>query len=132
MLALLVALTGCSQSPTEAALRETLDAMQDAAQSRSASGVMAHIDPTFAGQAEASSATDLRRYLTGFFLTTQRVGITRPLTEIEIKGEFATVRSQFLVTGSQGFLPSEGRLIDVESAWRYSDGEWLLINASWR
>lgn len=123
-------LPGCTREPDEAALRAALDAMQAAAEARDSSGVLAHVDPDFAGIREAGDREGLRRYLVGFFLTHPQVSITRPQTEVLLKADHAEVRTRFLVTGGGRWI-GQGRWVEVESVWRFRDGRWWLLNARW-
>lgn len=123
-------LSACSRQPDEAALRAALDAMQAAAEGRDTSAVLDQVDPDFAGIREAGDREELRRYLVGFFLTHPQIRITRPLTEVRLKGEHAEVQVRFLVTGSGRWL-AEGRWVEAESVWRFRDGRWQLLNARW-
>ncbi|MCU0756382.1 MAG: nuclear transport factor 2 family protein [Xanthomonadales bacterium] len=120
----------CRRTPDEAALRATLDALQAAAERRDTSEVLAQVDPDFAGIREAGDREALRRYLMGFFLAHPQITITRPLTEVQLKGEYAEVRVRFLVTGSGRWL-AQGRWVEAQSVWRFRDGRWLLLNARW-
>lgn len=124
-------LCGCTRRPDEAALRATLDAMQAAAEARDSAGVLAHVDPDFAGTREVGDRAALRRYLIGFFLAHPRISITRPGTELLLKGDYAEVRVRFLVTGSGGRWIGEGRWVEADRVWRFRDGRWQLLNARW-
>lgn len=128
----LVGLLGaCARTPDEAALRAALDAMQAAAEARDSAGVLEHVDPDFAGPREVGDRAALRRYLIGFFLANPRIDITRPGTEVVLKGDYAEVRARFLVTGTGGRWIGEGRWVEADSVWRFRDGRWQLLNARW-
>lgn len=126
----LVLLPACRTEPDEAALRAALDAMQAAAEARDSSGVLAHVDPDFAGIRDAPDRDGLRRYLIGFFLVHPVVTITRPQTEVRLRGDHAEVRVRFLVTGGGRWI-GQGRWIEATGAWRFRDGRWQLLNARW-
>lgn len=123
-------LSACARSPDEAALRAALDAMQAAAEARDSSGVLAHVDPDFAGIRDAADHDGLRRYLIGFFLVHPVITITRPQTEVLLKGDHAEVQVRFLVTGSGRWIGT-GRWVEARSVWRFRDGRWQLLNARW-
>jgi hypothetical protein len=63
-------------------------------------------------------------------LTHPSISVTRPLTEVRIRGEHAEVRVRFLVTGSGRWI-GQGRWVEADSVWRFRDGRWLLLNARW-
>lgn len=128
--AIALLLPACGSEPDEAALRAALDAMQAAAEGRDSSGVLAHVDPDFAGIREAGDREGLRRYLMGFFLTHTSIAVTRPLTEVQVRGGHAEVRVRFLVTGSGRWI-GQGRWVEADSVWRFRNGRWLLLNARW-
>lgn len=44
----------------------------------------------------------------------------------------ASARFRVLLTGGAGWLPESGRLYQVETAWRRTGGDWLLLTANWQ
>lgn len=128
----LLLLAGCrAPDPSEAALRDTLAALQQAGEARSVSAVLEHVDPEFAGIGGAADRDELRRYLAALFLTQQRIGVTRLDSKLTLRGPHADVEIRLLVTGSGGLLPERGRVLTVVSQWRFVDGRWRVINARW-
>ena len=129
--ALLLALQGCAKSPTEALLRETIDAMQAAGESRKLDGVMENVSARFNGQNSSLSRDELKRYLLGVVMRTQDLGITRTSTTVEMKGELAIVTLGLLVTDGSGLLPSNGQHLKARTIWRFEENRWQLLEANW-
>ena len=126
-----LALIGCSKSPTETLLRETIDNMQAAGEARKLDGVIAHVSERFSGQDNSLTRDDLKRYLLGVIMRTQDLGVTRTSTKIEMKGELAIATLGLLVTDGSGLLPSNGQLLNARTIWRFEDNRWQLIEANW-
>lgn len=126
-------LSGCTRSPSEEALRATMDAMHDAGQNRAVGDFMEHVAEDFVGNRGEFDRRQLELLLRAVAMRHQTIGVTRAAVSIEITGDRAVVQMQLLVTGgSGGMLPDSGQLFDTESAWRFADGEWQLGSATWK
>jgi hypothetical protein len=126
-----LALMGCSKSPTETLLRETIDGMQAAGEARKLDGVIEHVSPRFSGQDNSLTKDDLKRYLLGVIMRTQSLGVTRTSTKIELKGELAIVTLGLLVTDGSGLLPSNGQHLNARTIWRFEENRWQMLEANW-
>lgn len=127
------ALAACSRSPSEQALRDTLDALQMAGEEREVSDFMAHVAEDFVGNSSEYDRVGLDRLLRMVALRHQSINVVKSGIEIEMHGDRALVRMRILVTGgSGGLIPESGQLFDTESAWRFVDGEWMLGSATWK
>jgi len=134
LLVLLVGMfSACSRSPTEQALRDQLDAMQEAAEQREMGEFMDGVAEDFVGNSSEFDRDGLQRLLRMIALRHQSIGVTRMALDVEMHGDRAVVRMQILVTGgSGGLIPEQGQLFDTESAWRFVDGHWQLGSAQWQ
>ncbi|MCB1612483.1 MAG: nuclear transport factor 2 family protein [Lysobacterales bacterium] len=133
LLVLLAVASACSRSPTEQALRNQLDAMQEAAEQREMGEFMDGVADDFVGNSSEFDREGLQRLLRVIALRHQSIGVTRMALDVEMHGDRAVVRMQILVTGgSGGLIPDQGQLFDTESAWRFVDGEWQLGSAQWK
>ena len=127
---LIVLLAACGRPADEQALRDTISAMQAAAEERSISGVMDHVTEDFGGSHGLDQA-GLRRLLQAQFLGNQQVGVTLGPIEVEMQGERAKVSFSVLLTGGGRYIPERGRAHEVVSGWRVEDGEWRIFFAEW-
>ncbi|KJS67914.1 MAG: hypothetical protein JM57_11830 [Comamonadaceae bacterium BICA1-1] len=131
LLALLAAtLLACARPADEAALRERISAMQQAIEARDADSLLEAVDPEFGGPG-GMDRDGLRRYATLMLLRQQRVGVALGPVEVEIHGERAAARFDALVTGANRFVPEGVEARRVETVWRRSGGEWVLVSADW-
>ncbi len=128
--ALVLLLGACGRPADEQALRDTIAAMQTAAEERSLSGVMDHVADDFGGSHGLDHA-GLRRLLQAQFLGNQKVGVTLGPIDVEMQGERAKVSFSVLLTGSSRYIPERGRAHEVVSGWRVVDGEWEIFFAEW-
>lgn len=128
---LLLAVGGCVRPDPEQALRDRITTMQDAARERSANGVLAGIDPEFAGP-HGLDRDGMARLLRLQFLQHGSVGVRLGPLDIEMFDDRARVRFTAVLTGGSGrFVPDTGRIYDVDTAWRSEGGDWRLITAQW-
>lgn len=130
---LLLLAAACSRSPSEEALRQRIDQLQSAGEGRDVEGFVAVLAADFAGNGTEFDRRGMERMLRLVAMRHREIGVTRTSTEIEIDGERAVVRAQVLLTGgSGGILPETGRLLEIESTWRFEGGEWRVVGARWR
>ena len=129
----LLALASCSHDPSEQALRETLDQLEVAGETREVGDFMKHVAGDFVGNSSEFDQRGLERLLRLIALRHQAISVVRSGLEIEMHGDRALVRMKILVTGgSGGLIPDQGQLFDTESGWRFVDGQWQLGNATWK
>lgn len=124
---------GCSQDPTEAALRQTLDDLEEAGENRDVGSFMEHVADDFLANGGEFDRRGLERLLIGLTLRLPSISVTRTATSIDIRQDRAVVQMQLLITGgSGGLLPESGQWLVTESRWRFVDGAWQLGSADWR
>lgn len=124
---------GCSRAPNEQALRETLDAMQEAGETRDVGDFMTSVAEDFVGNSAEYDRRGLEQLLRMIAMQHQSLSVVRTGLTIEMHGDRAVVRMQILISGgSGGWVPDSGQLLDTESAWRFVDGEWQVGSATWK
>ena len=129
--ALCAALTACSRPADEQALRDTIAAMQVAAEARDAGAVAEHLADNFAGE-RGLDKDQLRRLLVVQFMRNQRVGVSLGPISTRIEGARAEAEFTALLTGFQeGLLPARADGYRIVTGWRVEDGRWVLERAEW-
>ena len=121
---------GCSRTPPEEALRATIAAMENAAETRDAGGLAEHLAEDFAGPG-AMDRDGFRRTAALLWLRSRDIGVSLGPLDVEVRGEHAQVRFTAMTRGGEGFLPDRAQVYDVDTAWRLEGGEWRLISARW-
>ena len=127
---LALGLAGCSRTPPEQALRETIAAMEAAAEARDSSALVEHLAEDFAGP-DGMDRERFRRYLAVIWLRNRDVGVTLGPLEVELMGERATVSFTAAARGGAGLLPERADVYQVRTGWRLEGGDWKLISADW-
>lgn len=126
------ALAGCARPDPEQALRERVAELQAAIESKDAAAVQQFLAPDFVGndgmdrrQARATAMLLLARY--------KQVGTTFGPLDVRMQPPAnATVAFSAIATGGAGgLLPEDAQAYEVTTAWRETDGEWLLYHAAW-
>jgi len=126
------ALAGCSHPPDETRIRDAITAMQAAAESREASGVLDHIGNDFTGQKGQVDRSELARILKLEFLRKEGFDVSLGTIAIEIEGDRATATFDMTVgDASRRWLPSGRETFAVISGWRREGSEWVCYNATW-
>lgn len=130
--ALLSCAGGCSRPPDEVRLRETIEAMRQAAEARQASGLLDPIATDFTGRNGEVDRDGLARIVKVEFLRRDGIGVGLGSITIEIDGDRATARFDMTLTdGSRRWLPNGSETYAVVSGWRRDGRDWICYNATW-
>lgn len=131
VMTLCIVLAGCQRTPPEQRLRDSIAGMQAAVEQRDAGAIGDALATDFVGP-DSLDRDGARRMAQLMFLRHNQVGMTLGPLDVQLKGEYATVRFAATLTGGSGqLLPDSANVYNVETGWREVDGEWRLINASW-
>jgi ketosteroid isomerase-like protein len=125
-----IALAGCKREAPEQALRDTIAAMQAAAEARDTDALFEPIAEDFAAS-EGMDRQAFRRYVTVMSLRNARVSVSLGPIDVKLFGDRATADFTAAVSGGAGLLPENAQVYDVSTGWRLADGEWRLISAKW-
>ena len=128
---LLALAAGCQKTPPEQALRETIAQMQAAGEARDIDALFEPIAEDFSGS-EGMNREAFQRYVTLMSLRSSRVGVTLGPVEVKLFGDRASAQFTAAITGGPGFLPNQAQVYAIDTGWRLEDGEWKLINATWK
>ena len=128
-----IALGACRRDTPEQAVRKQLEAMQAAIDARDAGAVHDLLAGDFVGN-EGMDRRGMRQLAAAVFLRHRDVAAKVGPVHVELRGTSdAIARFSVLATGgSGGLLPDSGQVYQVETGWRLVDGEWKLLNASWK
>lgn len=130
---LMLGIAACRAPDAEQAVRARIGALQDAIEARDAGDVQALLAEEFVGN-DGLDRRGARQLAAGMFLRHRDVSATLGPVQVELRGrEDAIARFTVLAAGgSGGVLPERGQVYAVETGWRLQDGEWRLLNASWK
>lgn len=130
-LALAAGPSGCSRTPPEDALRQTIAGLEVAAEKRDAAALRDGLAEDFVGPG-GMDQRGLARMAQGVFLRHKGVDANLGPLDMDVRGEHATVRFTAAVTGGEGLLPDSGQVYEVDTQWRLEGGEWRLVRANWK
>jgi hypothetical protein len=132
-LAACLLLAACSRVSPEQAVMDRIGAMQEAIDARDAGALDDLIADDFVGN-DGLDKRGARQLAVATFLRYREVSAKLGPAKVELRGEHdAVARFSVLATGgSGGLLPDSGQVYEVETGWRLVDGEWKLLNASWK
>ncbi len=128
---LVLGLSGCREEPPEQALRNTIAAMETAAEAHDNDALFEPIAEDFAGS-EGMDRQAFRRYVTFTGMRSKSIGVQLGPLEVKLYDQRATVSFTAALSGGEGLLPSRVQVYDVDTGWRLDDGEWKLISAKWK
>ena len=130
---LLAGLTACSTPDSaEQRLRDTIDAMEAAAEAGDRSAFMDYVADDFGGQDTRMDREALGTMMRYQLFKHSRVTATITSMDIVMFDRRATVTMKVLLTGGpRAWMPETGEYLEVESGWRDDDGQWQLIQAQW-
>ena len=127
-----VALVACHRTPDEQLIRESIAAMERAAEAGKPRDFMAYVSSDFTGNEGAVDREGLMNILRAEVLRNERAGVTLGPVDVDLQGDRATVRVTATLTGgSGGLLPERASVYAITSGWRREGREWKCYNASW-
>lgn len=130
-LIVLVVLAGCSRTPPEQRLRETVEVLQAALEQRDAAPLQDVLADDFVGPGSLDR-DGARRMAQLMFLRHRDIGVNLGPVAVQLQPGHATARFSAALSGGSGrLLPDAAQLYDVETGWREEDGEWRLTSARW-
>ncbi|UNK49976.1 nuclear transport factor 2 family protein [Lysobacter sp. S4-A87] len=130
-LLLVMSMLGCSRTPPEQRLRETVATLQQGIEQRDASVLEGVLAADFVGpdSLDREGAGRIARLL---FLRHSQIGVNLGPVSVQLQPGHATARFTAALTGGSGeVLPDSAQLYEVETGWREEDGEWRLTSATW-
>ena len=129
---LMTAVSGCSRTPPEQAVRQQLVALQSAIDARDAGAVHDLLADDFIGNG-GMDQRGARQMAAAVFLRHRDVSARLGPLTVEIRSKTEAIATfNVLATGSDGgVLPTNGQIFDFETGWRLIDGKWRLLNARW-
>ncbi len=133
-LVVLVCLAACGDdlSPADQ-VRARIGELEVAGEAGDRGAFMDAVAEGFQAQGGAMTREDFSRYLLLQMSERRRVQAQLFPVTIELNGpNHAEARFKALLTGGEGLIPDEGRVLDIETEWVLENGEWLLWRARWR
>ena len=129
---LIALLAACSRTLPEHAVREQLQELQVAIDTRDAGAVHDLLAADFVGN-DGMDRRGARQLAAAVFLRHRDVAARLGPVSVQLHGDTeATARFNVLATGGNGgLLPENGQVFEVETGWRLEDGTWRLLNAHW-
>ncbi len=131
LLVLALVLPGCRKEPPEQALRNTIAAMEAAAEQHDNDALFESIAEDFSGS-EGMDRQAFRRYVTFTGMRSKSVGVQLGPLDVKLYDQRATVTFTAAISGGEGLLPDRVQVYDLDTGWRLDDGEWKLISAKWQ
>lgn len=127
--------SGCSRPlGDKAVIEQVIAEMKTALEARQREAFMAHLADDFSGQEGHYDKAGAHQLLLAHFLRHARIQVMMTGTEVVLHPESqrATATIQALVTGSDSWIPQEGRTIMLTLGWRKTGGQWQIVNAHWQ
>ena len=123
-------LAGCRATPPEQALRDTIAAMETAAEANDTDALFGSFADDFAAS-EGMDRRAFRQYVTLLRLRNAHVSVTLGPIDVKLLGDRATADFTCALSGGAGLIPQNAQVYDVTTGWRLEGGEWKLISARW-
>ena len=129
---LALVLGACARTPPEQALRQRMDALQQAIEARDAAAIDKLLRHDFIGN-DGMDKRQARRMAAALFIRYRNVGVNIGPLQVRLHGESqATVEFTAAATGGDGALPDNGQIWNVTTGWRLAGGDWMLLSAEWK
>jgi len=126
-------LVACDRPPDEELIAQHIAAMQEAVEQKEFVAIKDHLHRDFIANGHMD-AMEIKRLLQMYSLQHRRIGVTIVDSETTMDSAFYDRAESILsvvVTGSSGFLPSDGSVRTVRLTWTKEDGDWSVLRADW-
>ena len=127
-------LIGCGEQGDEEQIKQNLAAIEEAVEEKDFSTIEKYLHSSFVAN-ERMGIDEVRQLLRFYSLRHQNLNVTivgsTTTMHTDLSGRAYTEVS-VIVTGSSGFLPSDGSIRRVEVEWTEDSGTWLIRNAMWQ
>ncbi|MGL4230994.1 MAG: nuclear transport factor 2 family protein [Casimicrobium sp.] len=128
----LLALTACSRTDPEKALRASIAEMEAAVKARDNSKLMSYLAPDFSRSGSGGMSKDeAKRTVAAVFLTNPNIYLNATIREVNITGSTATARITVVAGGGSGIIPERAQSWDFTTRWRYEKDKWFVERADW-
>ena len=128
-------LIGCGgEQGDEEQIEENLAAIEEAVEEKSFSAIQKYLHSSFVAN-ERMGVDEVRQLLRFCSLRHESLNVaivgSSTTMHAQLSGRAHSVVS-VIVTGSSGFLPSDGSIRRVEVEWIEDSGTWLIRKATWQ
>jgi hypothetical protein len=132
LLVILVLLGACSRTPDEQRIRESIEAMQKAAEERNPRAFLTFVSEDFIGNDAEFDKAALANLLRVEVFHGDKVGVTLGPIDIDVQDDRATAHVTATLTGgSGGLLPERGAIYDITSGWKRRGRDWVCYSGRW-
>jgi len=130
--AVLLIIACAPAAPDEERIAGRISQMAEALAERNARAFMAPLADDFSADHLGLDRRTARVLLEREMRASERLRARIVELHIELHGQQrASARFQVILTGGSGLIPERARWLTVETGWRLSDDEWMLVNARW-
>lgn len=127
------AVLGCSGTPDEQRIRESIAQMQSAMQDKQPRDFMRWVADDFTGADGSVDREALHNLLRAQVIGNASIGVTLGTLQVELHDQRATVRVTATFTGGNGrWIPERGAVYEITSGWRKDGDDWVCVNAQWQ
>jgi ketosteroid isomerase-like protein len=132
LLLLCYALTACSRTDPEKALRASIAEMEAAVKARETAKVVSYLADDFARpSAGGMNKQEARRTLAAVLLTNPNIYMNVTISDVKVAGDSATAKMVVVAGGGSGLIPERAQSWDFLTKWRLENGKWLVYSADW-
>lgn len=129
----------CSRTEPEQEIRDNIAVIQQALTEKDAGDIKSLIAEHFVGVSNEGTETwdrqQLYRFLVANFLQHNSVAARPTRLDITLDSNdpfSASMSGTVLITGSNRWIPEEGRLLSFNGHWQRIDGQWQVSRLEWQ
>jgi hypothetical protein len=130
---LILLAAGCTRTPDEQRIRETITQMQRAVEEGAPRDFMAHVSTDFTGNQGTVDHDGLGNLLRIEVLRNEHQSVLLGPIDIELQGDRATAKVTATLTGRNtgSVVPERASIFAITSSWRKDGSSWHCYNAVW-
>ncbi len=128
---MLFLVTACSETSNKQQIQSQIVNMQQAVSDKSLTDFLAYFSKDFIGNKKLNKK-ELRQLLFFHFRRNRNIETYQWQADIDVQQKFAQVEIYVFVSGSHSGLPERGQAYKINTKWRKSAGQWLIVSAIWQ
>ena len=132
MLVMTAFMGGCSESPAEEIIKENVEALAEAIETKQADTALDFFHENFVSE-KGQNKEWIKRTLLLHTIRHDQISLILSNISVELVDP-GTAKAVFhvLATGGRGIIPDDGGAYRVETEWRNTGGDWQLVFARWK
>lgn len=131
LLAVVILLQGCSDTPAQEQIKAHINQLADAIETKQPDEALALIHENFVSE-KGQDKKWVKRTLLIHTIRHDKIQLVLSNIHVELKDpQTALATFHVIATGGKGLIPDQGSAYKMHTEWRTDSGDWRLVYTKW-